>query len=535
MNLSSKRRSALLAFAATMLTAPAVLANGRFPRAEHLFESPTDPNKLTLSATYGLLTTDDRGKHWFHVCETAFSYQAMYVGDPFVGLTADESLLVGTEQGLAISHDRGCDWTPSLSGQSMTQSFFDLTTSPMNRNDILALSTTVTGGKPVNQIQESTDGGATWKPIGTPLPAAIVYTIDVDPHDPNHIYATGLTDTSDAPDTGVFLSSSDHAATWTTNPIPNTYAWASPYIAAIHPTDSNKIFVRTSAWKNRDVVETADDFLLYSADGGKTWTELLHPGGPDPDSPGAQLFGFALSPDGSTAVAGYGDAVEGSRLLERSVQGIYKSSSDGKYTFGSSTSPPSQFVAGQISCLTWTKTGIYACVTPDGEVSYLGFSKDLAFTALDQMTILMRLPDTVGVPQCCNGRAVTTCNWAVDCAVLGACADGGMSRAEAPVCTPDGGGAGGSGGSTGTGPGAGAAGAPAEPAKSGCGCRTVGEPSSESAKILGLLLMAGACRRRRRTARLSHTKSERSTRDRGGAEHPRANAIPSPRVANQTG
>src|SRR5437764_1290449 len=99
---------------ASVLFASTALANGRFPRAERLIESPTDPNTLYIAATFGILVTSDRGKNWYYVCENAFSFQDMYTGDPVLSLTGDESLLVGVQNGLNISHDRGCDWKQAL-------------------------------------------------------------------------------------------------------------------------------------------------------------------------------------------------------------------------------------------------------------------------------------------------------------------------------------------------------------------------------------------------------------------------------------
>ena len=48
---------------------------------------------------------------------------------------------------------------------------------------------------------------------------------------------------------------------------------------------------------------TAHDALLYSGDGGATWTEVFRSR--------AKLFGFALSPDGSEVLIGYGDPQPG--------------------------------------------------------------------------------------------------------------------------------------------------------------------------------------------------------------------------------
>src|SRR5262249_55433250 len=95
---------------APLLLSPSALANGRFPRAEKLIENPNNSNELEVAATYGLLKTDDR-KNWYYVCEMAFAFQAGFTGDPLFGIMSDEALLLGTDDTLALSRDRGCDWT----------------------------------------------------------------------------------------------------------------------------------------------------------------------------------------------------------------------------------------------------------------------------------------------------------------------------------------------------------------------------------------------------------------------------------------
>jgi MYXO-CTERM domain-containing protein len=521
-----KRFEISLAFSAAAVAvscfASTASANGRFPRAERLIEHPTDPNKLYIAATYGLQLTTDRGKNWYHVCETAFSFQMGYTGDPVVSLTGNGSLLAGAQSALVLSTDNGCDWKQTL--MAPKQAYFDFAVAPSGTHPIVASVTTYEANGTVNTLQESTDNGVTWKTIGTPLPVVVLNTVDVDPTDPTHIYATGLTSSDDTPNTGVFLVSTNHGTTWTSYPIPNTFAWASPYIAAVHPTDGKKIFVRTDAWKDRDNVQTANDALLYSSDGGKTWTEILHPGGPADDSPGAKLFGFAISPDGSTVLAGYGDPVDGSRLVEGMWFGVYKSSTDGKYSFGADIANPTPLLPTEpISCITWTKTGVYVCMVPQGETSFLAFAKDATFTSRNDMTILMKLNETKGVPPSCAGRSTSTCNWSVDCTTLNACTDGG---ATTTTTSGGGGGAGsttsggaggtttsgGSGGATGSTT-TGTAGATSTSATTGggvvekpksCNCRVPGAPSSTGAQALGALfgaiLLGGRRRSRRRAA-----------------------------------
>jgi hypothetical protein len=520
MAIRSKTRLLLFVLAVSLFSGGRALANGRFPRAQRLIESPTDANRLYLAATYGLLLTADRGRNWYHVCETAFSFQTNYAGDPIAGLTGNESLLVATDTSLNLSTDHGCDWKQTLSSTTTPkQSFVDFTVAPASAHPIVAVGTTYQQAGPVNQLWESTDGGATWKLIGTPLPVAVANTVDVDPADPTHIFATGLTAADDSLNTGVFLASTNHGATWSSHPIPNTSLWANPFIAAVHPTDSKKIFVRTDAWKDRSNIDTADDALLYSSDGGSTWTELLHPGGPDDASPGAKLFGFALSPDASTVLAGYGDPVDGSRFVDASWLGVYKSTTDGKYSFGADpASPTPAMLEAPISCLTWTKTGIYACITPQDESSFLVFAKDPTFTSTASMTRLMTLKETKGAPEACSGRAVASCNWSLDCAPLGACTDGGLAPTSGSGSTGTGGTGGAVGGTTGGATGGGGSGASAttggggaKPSTGGddgsadkpkaCGCR-IGADHLERGPWMGWLMAVLVLRNRRQRTKV---------------------------------
>src|SRR6185503_7772783 len=82
------------------------VANGRFPNAQQLVVSPTNPDRLWLRATHGVLTSADRGKTWRWVCEEAVGYSG--TRDPSIGVTATGAVLVGVS-GLSISRDDGCD------------------------------------------------------------------------------------------------------------------------------------------------------------------------------------------------------------------------------------------------------------------------------------------------------------------------------------------------------------------------------------------------------------------------------------------
>ena len=329
-----------------------------------------------------------------------------------------------------------CDWdkvyTPPIGEGASYASVDDFSVVARSRNEVIAVVTTFQKmGPNVVQLQETLDGGLTWKPIGTPLPVARVYTVDVDPTHPNRIYATGFGDFADEDAPELFLSSPDRGATWVASTIPETNTYASPWIAAIHPRDGNKIFVRTDTWKRKQgELDQAGDALLYSEDGGMNWVTLLRPGGAEHGVAGAKLLGFALAPDGSTVLAGYGDPVDRARVIDpdRAWTGIYKSSSDGRYSFGDGApDTPVPVFRGSVSCLSWTANGIYACVTPAAEPQNLTFTTDPSFSS-SSLTTLMRANEVLGPRPCCQGRAARACTWDVDCQVLGAC-DGGTPPA----------------------------------------------------------------------------------------------------------
>jgi hypothetical protein len=399
----------VLAVAAMLMAASSARANGRFPRAERLAEDPSNPDRLMLAATYGLVTTTDRGNHWYHTCEAEFAGDPSYSGDPLLELVAGGAALVDVQAFVGRSAD-ACGWSPTLGSPGTPGQTFDDIAVDGTRMTVVALQTTLADGSRTIGLQRSDDAGVTWRPVGTPLPAAEVFSIDLDPTDAMHVYATGLS----AARTGIFLASTDGGSTWQSWPIPNTGENAFPYIAAVDPNHPSTVYVRTDSWILPDGApeEVANDALFVSPDGGQTWTQLLQ----EP----AKLLGFALSPDGSTILAGYGDPVEPDYFVDDTATGIYvATANDPQFSL---TFPQS------VTCLTWTPRGIYACL----EEQSAGTVKELALfdgaAALDggSPQMLMRLSDILGPPPCCSATD-SVCDWLEVCPTLGiaACGDGG--------------------------------------------------------------------------------------------------------------
>jgi MYXO-CTERM domain-containing protein len=500
--------------------APSALANGRFPRAQRLLEDPAEPDHLLLAATFGLLTTPDRGQNWYDECEAAFAQNSGYAGDPILERVAGGALLVDVQSSINRSAD-GCGWTPTLGSlqTAATDTFEDFAVDSAG-NTIVALATHLASGVATIRVQESTDGGLTWKAMGAPLHASMVFTIDLDPTNAAHIFVTGLSPTDRS---GIFLTSTDAATTWTATPIPQMDPGEAPYIAAVDPHDPKKIFVRTDSWILPDGAPelVADDALLYSADGGATWSELLRKS--------AKLLGFALSPDGSTVLAGYGDPVQAGHDVDPDATGIYQASTS-DFQFAPVFPVDAQGNNANVTCLTWTGQGVYVCL----ESASAGTYEELAFFPNGTLDLdgaapepLMHLRDVKGPPPCC---AVTDalCAWPIVCQTypfFGCAEDAGTAPAcaEAPDARADGTDAsaapGGEVDATTAEPGDAALlsadaalisrGGPPPPASpgAGCGCRVEREEPPRTPVLLALAGLAGALvRRRRRSAGRRRTR-----------------------------
>src|SRR5450631_2224767 len=413
-------------------------ANGRFPRAEGVVENPGNSSELTLAATYGLLHTDDRGKNWYYVCESEFSGQDKFSGDPLLAAPNESDLFVYAQPTLNVSRDHACTWSSVLGGADA--SVIDFTVSHGNPNRILALLYS-NAADSVFSISESTDNGASFQPLGPALPLASRLTIDVAPSDRNRIYVSG----QDTSGNGAVLVSQDHGTSWSTYSLATTDP---PYIAGIHPSDPNKLFVRTDVWQygavgpNGEIERSANDALYYSSDGGKTWTEVLRQR--------SKILGFAWSPDGSRVLAGYGDPGGdngvGTPYVNPQANGLYVSPID-SFVF-------SKLVSQSVTGLRWTSTGIYACAS-DSEVGYaLGFAGSTDVLGTSGFAPLLRLRDVRGPsPSCSNAQGICSSVWLWTCATFGAsCATGGAPTATGGAGgTSLGGASGGASGSTSSG------------------------------------------------------------------------------------
>ena len=501
--------------------APTAGANGRFPRAQALKELPTDSNRLILSATYGLLATNDRGKNWYLVCERSLFGVAPARTDevdPLLELTPSGAILSGSIHALRVSRDGACTFATEMAlpvdpsfpatGKPNDQGAVQDISLERAKGDQAALALVVrAGASPTFQIYETLDDAVTWKPLGQPIPsnmARMVVTLDVAPSNPSRIYVTAQPRAGADPD--LIIVSDDGGQTWIAHAITGTEESDGSYIAAVSATNPDVVYVRTNRWMpDADTGgELAEDILLLSKDGGKTWTELLRQNG--------KLMGFALSPDGATVLAGYGDPVVGNgRIVDKAVLGVYRAPAD-------ATSFEKIFSAS-VTCLAWNATGVYACAAQPMAGFQLGFAPNANFDLTNPRPFepLLKLPDVFGpFPwPANNNKDVCMADWLQApngptsvCSDFGACRDGGVPAASAPVCGATGdGGAGATGGAAGSGgAGGGAASDGGGQAGTGgtggdgddCGCRVPGASRGGSRGVWALFAAAWFFARRRR-------------------------------------
>jgi len=342
------------ALATTTLVLLPAFANGRFPSAGHVEVDPNDPNHLVLRATYGLLTSRDGGAHFDWICEEAMHFAGIW--DPPIGITGEGRVLVGLPDGLSISTPDTCDFeiNDTFSGLFVA----DLAVDKKNPARAIVLASTPNGAAFDTRLFFTQDSGATFQQVGGVFPDKLRgLTVDLAASDTQKIYVSGVL--SGVMPMGVVFRSDDFGKTWVDSPLPGSDGKHGPFIGAVDPLDADRVYVRLEGTPGR---------LYGSEDGGLSWQELFVGVG--------ALFGFTLSPDGSTLLVG------------GEKDGIWRS-------------PAPLFAFEQSSlvhalCLRWTDAGVYTCA----EQGFDGFSVGFSTTNGSTFLPLTRLDDLCGPPSC---------------------------------------------------------------------------------------------------------------------------------------
>ena len=314
-----------LAFALSLAGATPAYANGRFPAANQLVVSPSDPTFLVLRTTFGILFSHDRGANWDWICEKAIGYGG--VEDPSMGMTTN-AVLAGTFEGLSVSSDKGCGWA-----FANTEQVVDVVVQHGDPKSALAITSKYSGegdgGETLfdTKVFATSDDGAHFAQLTGAIETDILAeTIEVAASDPHRIYVSGVKTDATGTTVGAFLVSKDDGAHYTQSAItmdPQTER--APYISAVDPANADRVYVRVKG--------TNGTRLLVSDDGGVTFRTVFTAAG--------DLLGFALSADGAKVYVGGPN------------DGLFVGARDTlKFTLTSHI---------QVQCLTMIGTTLFAC------------------------------------------------------------------------------------------------------------------------------------------------------------------------------
>ncbi|MFO0550609.1 MAG: hypothetical protein U0271_19600 [Polyangiaceae bacterium] len=373
-----------------VLGAPAeVSANGRFPAAQQLVVSPSDPDRIAVQVTYGFLESFDRGATFSWTCEEAALYSGEF--DPPIALLSGSTLIAGTPDGVVHDAQDACSFA---AGAGLEGHFIaDVSASRAQLAGAIAMSVDQAGAAEFDtRLWTTSDGGLTWAALGGPLATDFRgLTVDAAPSDEAILYVSGLRVSSDGTGKGQLAVSGDNGDTWAYYPVPTSNELAAPYIGAISPTDPNSVWVRLAG----------NGGLLYRTRNGAVGFERVFDGlGP--------LLALALSPDGSTVVVG------------GEVDGLLSADTT-EAVFSPVSSVPAR-------CATWTSEGLYVCAD-EGKAGFtLGLSTDGGAT----LTPLYRQGCLTGPTVCETPLEACEARWTSQSQLLGSCeqqGDGGAGGA----------------------------------------------------------------------------------------------------------
>ncbi len=440
----------MLAALSGALVASDAHANGRFPSAEQLVVDPGDPNHITVQVTYGFIHTRDAGRTWTWTCEDA----AFYGGelDPPIALLDGGVLIAGVFDGLVVASPDSCNlgFAPGLENRF----FVDVSASKVDPRRAIAISSNGLGMNTFDtRLWASGDAAASWAQAGTSLPDDfLALTADVAPSNEQRVYVSGFQILSSTNYVGSLARSSDGGQTWEIVPIPGSANNSGPYLAAVDPTNADRIYLR---------LDSELGTLLVSDDAGDTWDTVY--------TASSRLLGFALSPDGAQVRVG--------------------SETDGIHAASTTDLAFSQINTLGTRCLTWHKDVLYACAKEAFAGFTIGKSLDggQTFEAIHHLQCLggvdPKCPEeTTTVGQKCTGK------WAAQEQIL--------QTDTCPIPSQGGGGAGGGGSGD---------------ESDGCGCRAAGDDGGDDTAVY-ILLVAGAAmllrHRARRSSALHRTSSQ---------------------------
>ncbi|MGH7435488.1 MAG: hypothetical protein ACRENE_07420 [Polyangiaceae bacterium] len=291
-----------------LLAAAGASAHGRFPAANEILFSPSNPALIVTRTTFALLPSTDEGATWSYLCLESLGLSALTYQDPEIAFTANGTLVAGMAgkvNGLDVSSDVGCSWT-CAGGPLAGQTIVDTLVRPDRPHHVVVLASTLVDGSDDTQVFESADDGTTFVAHGAPLdPTVLVTGLEVSASDPTRLYVSGVRGYGAQRTASLFTwTDGDAAAGWAEHPVPDfTMAGgeSSIFMGGVDPSDPDRVYLRSQG-----NLEGGLSRLYVTTDGGVT-IRAAKDFAVDAGTISAvsgELLGFALSPDGSRVFVG---------------------------------------------------------------------------------------------------------------------------------------------------------------------------------------------------------------------------------------
>ncbi len=265
------------------LSLPSIaLAHGRQPQLTTIALDPSDPDRIVLTATHGMLISSDAGASWIWVCAAAFGADPL-TEDPDVVVTGDGSIVLSTFAGIALAREDLCDYDYPDSPLVRDVFIVDVALDPASPQAVWALASS---GVDPDRVVRSADAGRTWTAVGDPIEDILLERVLVAPSDPMRVYVSGaIPPTSGNTRQAFVMRSDDGGATFSRVEIPLLDGERLPHVMAIDPTNADRVFVRMV----HGSVDPRNERMLVSEDGAQTFTSAL-------ELP--QMHSVAISEDG---------------------------------------------------------------------------------------------------------------------------------------------------------------------------------------------------------------------------------------------
>lgn len=267
--------------------AAAARAHSRPPMVERIRFDPSDPDRIVVGFSYGLIITEDGGITWRWVCAGAYDSDAA-VHDPDFDVADDGSLAIGVLSGIYHGAPDACRFDPPT-GTAANTYVVQVVRDPHVTNAMWAATAAIPDP---DRLQRSIDGGRTWALFGDAFPDVLIERIATAPSDPSRLYLTAyMRQAGGEPRRGFVLRSDDGGLEFERIEVPLIPDELEPHVIGVDPTNADRIFVRM----RKSETDATYERLLFSEDGGRTYREVHS---------GPHLASFALSPDGRTAWVG---------------------------------------------------------------------------------------------------------------------------------------------------------------------------------------------------------------------------------------